>query len=189
MPEQREVLERAPDAQRGAAVRPQMGDVLPLEADTTLGRPVSPRNAVDHRGLTGAVRAYDGENFTTLNGERDVGQRPDATEAQAHRIRFEDSRIPSHLVAPSPFLSGDRLGARATCWQQGRAAETRSYPRSAMASGGSSVASRSTPRPSMRRIEPSWFAPQTDIPMPAARRVAQDSASIMASCTPISANP
>ena len=61
--------------------------------------------------------------------------------------------------------------------------------RSAIASGGSSVVRTSIPRPSILRIAGSWFAPHTEMRMPAARSEAQACASSNDSCTPISGNP
>ena len=82
MMKQREVLEGAADAEPGPRVRIEAGDVLPAIEQLAFGRLVAARNAVDDRGLAGAVRADDREQLAIVDAKTDLGQRTDATKAQ-----------------------------------------------------------------------------------------------------------
>ena len=61
--EQREVLERAADADLGDAVRRAVEDALPFEQDVAASRRVEAAEAVEQRGLAGAVRADQAEQL------------------------------------------------------------------------------------------------------------------------------
>jgi hypothetical protein len=80
--EQRQVLEGAPDPQIRARIGAQAGDIAALEADASFLRIVTPRYAVQHRGLSGAVGADDRKQFARHHVERHVGQRLHAAETQ-----------------------------------------------------------------------------------------------------------
>ncbi len=80
--EQREVLEGPADAEAGPRIRGEAGDVLAAVEQLAFGRPVAAGNAVDDRGLAGAVRADDGEQLALVDAEAHIGQRADAAKAQ-----------------------------------------------------------------------------------------------------------
>ncbi len=79
--EQREVLERPGDAQARDLVLAQPLDGAALEADRAALRPVEARQAVEERGLAGAVRADQTADFTARDVEIDVVERDDAAES------------------------------------------------------------------------------------------------------------
>ena len=79
--EQRDVLKRAGDAERGDLRRTQPGDVAALETDRATGRPVEAADHVEQRGLAGAVRTYDRQDLTATDSDRHVLHRGDAAEA------------------------------------------------------------------------------------------------------------
>ena len=66
MMKQREVLEGAADAEPGPRVRIERGDILPAIEQLAFGRPVAARDAVDDRGLAGAVGADDREQLAVI---------------------------------------------------------------------------------------------------------------------------
>src|SRR6266567_4766176 len=82
MMEQRQVLESAADAERSAGVRIERGNILPAIEQMAFGRPVAARDAVDDRGLAGAVGADNREQFAVIHAETDVGERTYTAEAQ-----------------------------------------------------------------------------------------------------------
>ena len=97
--EQRQVLEGAADAERGARVAAlSRGDVAAVGRTAALGRPVAAGDAIHDRGLAGAVGADDREQLAVFDGEADIGQRPDAAEAQGHAAHFKTG---SHQTNPS----------------------------------------------------------------------------------------
>ncbi len=79
--EQRQVLEGAADAEPGPGVGIERGDVLPAIEQLAFGRPVAARNAIDDRGLAGAVGADDREQLAVVDAKTDIGERTNATEA------------------------------------------------------------------------------------------------------------
>src|ERR1700686_3704169 len=70
--EQGEVLEGAADAEPRPGVGIERGDVLPAIEQLAFGRPVAARNAVDDRGLAGAVGADDREQFAAVHAKADI---------------------------------------------------------------------------------------------------------------------
>ncbi len=64
-----QVLEGAADAQPGPRVRIEAGDVLAAVEQLAFGQLVAAGNAVDDRGLAGAVRADDREQFALVDAE------------------------------------------------------------------------------------------------------------------------
>ncbi len=105
--EQREVLEGAADAEPGPGVGIERGDVLPAIEQLAFGRPVAARDAVDDRGLAGAVGADDREQLAVVDAKTDIGERTHATEAQRHPAHFQSV---SHS-----FLRDMALGALFIC--------------------------------------------------------------------------
>jgi len=79
--EQRQILKGAADAERGPRIGIEAGDVPPAIEQLAFGRLVAARDAIDDRGLAGAVGADDGEQFAVLDGEADIGERAHAAEA------------------------------------------------------------------------------------------------------------
>jgi hypothetical protein len=65
--EKLEILEGAGHAAPGHHMRPQAGNVLAVEYDTALRGLVDPGDAVEHRGLAGAVWADERVDGTTLH--------------------------------------------------------------------------------------------------------------------------
>ena len=114
-PEQPDVLKRP----RHVAA---LGDAEPLHAfqqhraagmvqgDPSHGRLVETRQAVEHRGLAGAVGADDGGNFPFSGRERKIVDGHDAAEAHGHVLNGQQRAVvlrgavhrPCH-VAPSPL--------------------------------------------------------------------------------------
>ena len=78
--EQREVLEGASDAEPGDAVRRHSQQILAVEHDTTAGRLVQAADAVEERGLAGAVRPDQRADLALLDREGEVGERDDSAE-------------------------------------------------------------------------------------------------------------
>src|SRR5690606_16066603 len=75
-------LKGAGKAQSGARRRPQPGDVLAPEADSALLRPVEAGDAVEQRGLAGAVGADHGRDRAFRYLEAHIAERCDAAEGQ-----------------------------------------------------------------------------------------------------------
>src|SRR5262249_47217445 len=73
--EQRQVLERAADAEPGTIVDGTPGQRLALVEQPTLVWAITAGDAVEHRGLAGAVRTDDGEHLSALDREADAAQR------------------------------------------------------------------------------------------------------------------
>ena len=78
--EQREILERAADAERRARIRLQAGDVAVLIEKLSFGRGITAGDAIHDRGLAGAVGADDREQFAFLDAEAHISQRAHAAE-------------------------------------------------------------------------------------------------------------
>src|SRR3569833_3907398 len=104
--EQRQVLKRAADAEPGPRVRIKPGDILASIEKLAFGRLVAARNAIDDRGLAGAVRPDDREQLAFVHAERDLGQRADAAEAQRNVAHFQ--RV-SHSFPPDMARLGGAL--------------------------------------------------------------------------------
>jgi hypothetical protein len=81
MMEQREVLEGAADAERGPGVGRETRDVAALIEQLAIGGPITAGNAVDDRGLAGAVGADDRELLAGVDREADFAERAHAAEA------------------------------------------------------------------------------------------------------------
>src|ERR1700727_2062212 len=97
MVEQREVLEGAADAKPWPRIRVERGDVLSAIKQLALGRAVAARDAVDDRGLAGAVGADDRKQFAGFDAETDIGERAHAAKAErypAHLQRMVQSSLP-----------------------------------------------------------------------------------------------
>ena len=64
-------------AQPGAVVLVPVGDVLAVDEDPAVGRPLEAGRAVEERRLAGAGRAHDGGEGAGREGEVDTGERGD----------------------------------------------------------------------------------------------------------------
>src|SRR5712671_5966167 len=82
MMKQRKVLEGAADAEGRPGVGVERGDIPPAIEQLAFGRPVAARDAVDDRGLAGAVGADNREQLAVVHAKTDLGERTDATKAQ-----------------------------------------------------------------------------------------------------------
>ncbi len=82
MVEQRQILKCAADAERGPRVGSECGNVLAAIEQLAFSRLVAARDAIDDRGLAGAVRADDREQLAIVDAKAHFGQRTDATKAQ-----------------------------------------------------------------------------------------------------------
>src|SRR5215510_2224510 len=89
MVEQGEVLEGASDAERGSRIAGQRGDVAALIEQRAFARPVAAGDAVDDRGLAGAVRPDDGEQLAALHAEADIGERTYTANPQRHAAHLK----------------------------------------------------------------------------------------------------
>src|SRR6202022_1689062 len=83
------ILESAADAERGARVGIERGDVAPAIEQLALGRAVAAGDAVDHRGLAGAVGTDDGEQLAVADGEADIGERAHAAKPQRYSAHVQ----------------------------------------------------------------------------------------------------
>src|ERR1700727_3361013 len=97
MVEQREVLEGAADAKPWPRIRIERGDVLSAIKQLALGRAVAARDAVDDRGLAGAVGPDDRKQLAGFDAKTDIGERAHAAKAErspAHLQRMVQSSLP-----------------------------------------------------------------------------------------------
>jgi hypothetical protein len=96
--EQREVLEHPGDAARRDGVRRRAQQRRPGEADLAGLRPVHAGDAVEQRGLAGAVGADHGVHALLGNRQRHAVQRGQAGEFQRHVIELQER--PMAAIAP-----------------------------------------------------------------------------------------
>src|SRR5438067_11915916 len=89
MMEQRQVLEDAADGAYWSSVGNERGDVFAAIHQLDFGPCVATRDAIDDRGLAGAVWSDDRIEFAVVDAERDFGQRANATKAQRHPAHFQ----------------------------------------------------------------------------------------------------
>jgi hypothetical protein len=89
MMKQREVLKSTADAEWRPRVRFQRGDVLPAIEQLTLSRGVAAGDAVDDRGLAGAVGSDNGKQFASLDAKADLGERAYAAKAQGNPAHLQ----------------------------------------------------------------------------------------------------
>ena len=87
--EELEALEGPRQAEAGPPVRPLPGDVGPAQRHRSPVGPLQPRDDVEQRGLAGAVRADESGHGPGRRPERDVGERGDPTEVDAHLVDVE----------------------------------------------------------------------------------------------------
>ncbi len=90
--EQLDVLEGAGDPQVGDAIRAHPEEVLAHEPDRPLLGVIHARDAVEDRGLAGAVGTDDGEQLPGLDREAHVVDGGDAGKRQGHVLEIENRR-------------------------------------------------------------------------------------------------
>ena len=95
--EQLDALERAPDAEPGPAVRRHAGEVVPVEAHGAAIGLQHAEQAVEERGLPGAVRADEADDLARFDIEAHLIERGDARERLGDLGRLEQA----HGVAPA----------------------------------------------------------------------------------------
>ena len=81
--EQRDVLERAGDAEAGGVRRRHVRQALAAKGDAAFLRHVDAVDDVEHRALAGAVRTDDGADLVLEHVEGNVRQRLHPAKAQA----------------------------------------------------------------------------------------------------------
>ena len=97
---QRQVLERAPDAETRKMVRPVSQQVVAVEADVAGGRIIDPADHVEDRRLAGAVGADEADDLVLPDVDRHSGESLDAAKTlrdvaqrQQGRGRFHASHL------------------------------------------------------------------------------------------------
>ena len=114
---ERQVLERAADAERGDAVRRCLEKRAPLEGDPALAERVEARQAVEHRRLAGAVRADEADDVAAPHDERDAVERDDPAEAHRDVLDLEQRLIDGVAPKPAAFANArtiERTPAKGT---------------------------------------------------------------------------
>src|SRR6185295_10456265 len=87
--EQRDVLEGAGDAEVGALVRLERGDVPVLEANAPVAGRVDATDAVEDTGLAGPVGTDDREEIVRVDLETDPGEGGDPAELEEHLVEAQ----------------------------------------------------------------------------------------------------
>ena len=100
--EQRDVLERARDAECGDLRRARMGDVAAFEGDGAAGRAVEARDHVEQGGLAGAIRTDDRHDLAATDGHRHVLNRAHAAEVSWIRRRWRAAVDRANYTAHRP---------------------------------------------------------------------------------------
>ena len=104
--EQGQVLEGPADAEIGPVVGLHLGDVTALEQHLPLGGGVAAGDAVEHRGLAGAVGADDRKQLALADAEADMTERPDTAEVQGYVSGFQNGALARHAsssLQAAPF--------------------------------------------------------------------------------------
>ena len=94
-----------PSPRSGTLVGARVRDVAALVDDAPRRRPIAARDAVQHRGLAGAVGADDGEQLAPAHLAAHVGQGVHAAEPQAYPVKLQNQRgigIPGHRCGSLP---------------------------------------------------------------------------------------
>ena len=110
---QRHVLEGAADADLGDPVRRPRQDARAFHQDVAGRRLIEPREAVEERGLAGAVGADQSEDLALVHVKGHAVERDDAAEHDADVANREQGRCPlrelclRHVVSPT-HVSGRR---------------------------------------------------------------------------------
>ena len=78
--EEHDVLEGARDSESHDPVRRRSSQVLAVEEDAAAVRAIEPRDQIEERRLSGAVRPDQPDDLSLLQRKRDVGEGDDAAE-------------------------------------------------------------------------------------------------------------
>ena len=111
---QRDVLEGAADADLGDPVRRPRQDARAFHQDVAGRRLIEPGEAVEERGLAGAVRSDQAEDWPLMHVEGHAIERNDAAEHDADVANREQGRLSlrelclRHLVSPACMERQDR---------------------------------------------------------------------------------
>ena len=100
---QSDVLEGAADADFGDPVRRPLQDALAFHQDVAGARLVEPAQAIEQRGLAGAVRPDQAEDLALMHVERHAVQRDDAAEHDADVANREQGMIVPARAVPASF--------------------------------------------------------------------------------------
>ena len=103
--EQGEVLERAADADLDDPVRGLVEDAASLEQNIAAPGRVEPAEAIEQRGLAGAVGPDQAEHLPRRKLERHAVERDDAAEADADVLDFQQ-RLGKPSAGTDPGLEG-----------------------------------------------------------------------------------
>src|SRR5262245_46609277 len=97
------ILEGARDADGGDGVRRQGCEVpaAVIEGESAGGRPVNPRDHVEHGGLARAVRTDQPDDLPFLHAEVEAVERPEAPEVLGQSCRLEER----HLFPDDPYFT------------------------------------------------------------------------------------
>ena len=82
-------LERARHAQAGKPHGAEIDDIVSLERHVSGGRPHQPRQHVDQRGLSGAIRSDDGYMLAVVDRQSHVVERAKAAVEFPHVLRLQ----------------------------------------------------------------------------------------------------
>src|SRR3977135_2615022 len=88
-PEQIQVLECPRDSQPGAGMSGGAGNVGAVQHNPARVGAIETGNEVEERGLSCSVRTYDAEDFIAAEGQGDILQRPETTEADPEFSTFK----------------------------------------------------------------------------------------------------
>ena len=110
--EQGRRLKGAPDAERGDVRRRGAVERPAVEPDVAAVRPVEPAQAIEQRGLAGAVRTDQADDAARGDGEAHVLERDDAAEAHGDVGDFQQRRISADFGASLGAVAGagERIG-------------------------------------------------------------------------------
>ena len=163
--EQRRDLVGAAQAAADALMRREMRHVLAEEADRAGGRGEIAGDAVEQRGLAGAVRAEHGAPLARPHRERDVGQRRERAEQPRHAAQLQRVRRcrrrsgvrrrraairPSRRAHPRAMRRSHARRASAPTGRARRRARTARSAGSRARSAAGSACRRGRPRPARR---------------------------------------
>jgi hypothetical protein len=118
--EQGDVLEGPADAEGGDAMARHLQQRMAVERHRAAVALVQPRQAVEERGLAGAVGADQPGDLPGLDAEGDAVEGDDAAETDRHVRHLEQSPVPGTpvrpLQRPGHFISMGGLPAITPSW-------------------------------------------------------------------------
>src|SRR5690606_21943125 len=99
--EEANVLEGARDSERAHLVHGKAGDAVAVEAYLACSGAVEAGDAVEERGLAGAVGADEPVDCPGRDGDGQAGERVEAAEAHANVDGFEGGHGERHALVPA----------------------------------------------------------------------------------------